>query len=78
MAFLKARDLSSHNSDAGAGYKLHVALRCLSFLYLTRLVAHQNAAFLQCLGHWGPLETRHGKREFSGISYGGGGEFFDF
>jgi len=28
---------------------------------------------------WGPFKTRHRKREFSGISYsGGGGEFFDF
>ena len=24
---------------------------------------------------WGPLETRHGNREFSGISCGGGGNF---
>jgi len=27
---------------------------------------------------WGPFKTRHRKREFSGISYSGGGEFFDF
>ena len=60
---------------------VQITLLCLhAFLFLTLpdlSVAHQNAAFLQCLP-WGPLETRHGNREFSGISYGGGGEFFDF
>ena len=49
-------------------YKLHVALRCLSFPYLTRLVACQNAVFLQCLG---ALETRHGNREFRTVAGGG-------
>jgi len=50
LTFLKTRDLSSHIAAQVIRYKLgpHVALRCLTLPYLTRLVAHQNAAFLQC------------------------------
>jgi len=55
-------------------YKLYVALHCFFALCFFSLPHHQLDLSHFC-SVWGPLETRHGKREFSGISYGGGGNF---
>jgi len=58
-------------------YLLPSYFRFFAFLFRTSpdLLPIKMLHFCSVLG---PLETRHGNREFSGISHGGGGEFFDF